>query len=115
MKKSCSCKNKVVKHLKGDIKSFKKEAAEDRELIRDIKHKKHEKGESKKHEKKEHKKDPKKPSKGKAKIKLVMHEFKTGKLHSGSKKGPIVTNPKQALAISLSEARKAGARIPKRK
>lgn len=35
-------------------------------------------------------------------MKQEMHEFKEGKLHSGSKKGPIVTNPKQALAISLS-------------
>jgi len=36
-----------------------------------------------------------------------MTEFKKGKLHSGSKKGPEVTNPKQAIAISLSEAGKA--------
>jgi len=49
------------------------------------------------------------------KVKKVMHEFEEGKLHSGSKKGPIVTNPKQAIAISLSEARKAGAKIPKPK
>jgi hypothetical protein len=35
-----------------------------------------------------------------------MHEFKEGKLHSGSKKGPVVTNPKQAIAISLSVSRK---------
>lgn len=33
-----------------------------------------------------------------------MHEFKSGKLRSGSLKGKIVTNPKQAIAISLSEA-----------
>jgi len=33
-----------------------------------------------------------------------MHKFKHGSLHSGSKKGPVVTNPKQAIAISLSEA-----------
>lgn len=43
---------------------------------------------------------------GKAKITKVMKEFKGGKLHSGSKKGPEVTNPKQAIAIALSEARK---------
>lgn len=49
----------------------------------------------------------------KKKVEKVMHEFKEGTLHSGSKKGPIVTNPKQAIAISLSEARKAGAQIPK--
>jgi len=33
-----------------------------------------------------------------------MTEFGKGKLHSGSKKGPAVTNPKQAIAIALSEA-----------
>lgn len=35
-----------------------------------------------------------------------MHEFKHGDLHSGSKKGPKVTNRKQAIAIAISEARK---------
>jgi hypothetical protein len=35
-----------------------------------------------------------------------MHEFKHGELHSGSKKGPMVTSRKQAVAIALSEARK---------
>ena len=44
-----------------------------------------------------------------------MEEFKEHKLHSGSKKGPEVTNPKQAIAIALSEARKEGAKIPKKK
>lgn len=53
--------------------------------------------------------------KGKKKIEKVMHEMKEGKLHSGSKKGPIVTNPKQGIAIALSEARKMGAKIPKKK
>lgn len=43
---------------------------------------------------------------GKAKIEKVMHEAKAGKLHSGSKKGPVVTNPKQMIAIALSEAKK---------
>lgn len=57
----------------------------------------------------------KKMTKGKAKVKKVMEEYKSGKLHSGSKSGPKVTNPKQAIAIGLSEARKAGAKIPKRK
>lgn len=42
----------------------------------------------------------------KAKVSKVMNEFKSGELHSGSKKGPKVVNPKQAIAISLSEARK---------
>lgn len=36
----------------------------------------------------------------------VMREFKQGKLHSGGKKGPIVKNRKQALAIAYSEAKK---------
>jgi hypothetical protein len=38
------------------------------------------------------------------KVKKVLHEMKEGKLHSGSKKGPVVTNPRQGLAIALSEA-----------
>ena len=37
------------------------------------------------------------------KVKTVMHEFKAGKLHSG-KSGKVVKNPKQAIAIALSEA-----------
>jgi hypothetical protein len=38
----------------------------------------------------------------------VMHKFKHGNLHSGSKKGPQVKNRRQAIAIMLSEKRKAG-------
>lgn len=41
------------------------------------------------------------------KVGKVMHEFGEGKLHSGSKEGPVVRNPKQAVAIALSEARAA--------
>jgi uncharacterized protein DUF6496 len=37
----------------------------------------------------------------------VMHKFSEGKLHSGSKHGPKVKNRKQAIAIMLSEKRKA--------
>lgn len=37
----------------------------------------------------------------------VMHKFKQGKLHSGSKKGPVVTSRKRAIAIMLSEKREA--------
>lgn len=48
----------------------------------------------------------KKESKPQKKVHKVMKEFKEGKLHSGSKKGPEVNNPKQAIAIALSEARK---------
>jgi len=40
-----------------------------------------------------------------AKIGKVMTEYKAGKLHSGSKKGPEVTSRKQAIAIALSEAK----------
>jgi hypothetical protein len=43
----------------------------------------------------------------KAKVKSVMHEWKTGTLHSGSKKGPIVRNQKQAVAIALSQTGQA--------
>jgi len=44
--------------------------------------------------------------KKKAKVKKVMSEFSHKELHSGSKKGPIVKNPKQAVAIAMSEAKK---------
>ncbi len=50
---------------------------------------------------------------GKAgKVADVMHEFKAGKLHSGSKTGPKVTKPKQAIAIAMNQAgmKKKGAR-----
>ena len=39
------------------------------------------------------------------KVGLIMREFAKGQLHSG-KGGPMVTNPKQAQAIALSQARK---------
>ena len=44
---------------------------------------------------------------GQAKVGKVMGEFKEGKLHSGSKSGPVVKSRKQAIAIGLSEARAA--------
>lgn len=53
-------------------------------------------------------------AKGKAKVAKVMGEYKRGELHSGSKKGPKVKSREQAVAIALSEARKAGAKIPKK-
>lgn len=40
---------------------------------------------------------------GQKKVAKVMREFKEGTLHSG-KKGKVVKNPKQAIAIALSEA-----------
>lgn len=45
-------------------------------------------------------------------VEREMKEFKKGKLKSGS--GRKVTNPKQAIAIGLSEARKSGAKVPKK-
>lgn len=57
----------------------------------------------------------KKKTVGQKKIAKTMREFEKGDLHSGSKKGPIVHNRKQAAAISLSQARKAGAKIKKPK
>lgn len=42
----------------------------------------------------------------KTKVQKVMHEYKTGTLHSG-KKGPVVKSRKQAVAIALSEAGKS--------
>jgi hypothetical protein len=46
-------------------------------------------------------------------VKKVMREFKHHELRSG-RSGKKVTNPKQAIAIGLSEAREAGAKIPKK-
>ena len=47
------------------------------------------------------------------KVGEVMHEMKEGKLKSGS--GKKVTSKKQAVAIGLSEARKEGTKVPKKK
>lgn len=41
------------------------------------------------------------------KVKKVMEEYGEGELHSGSKKGPVVRNRKQAVAIAVSEAKKS--------
>ena len=41
------------------------------------------------------------------KIAKVLREYKAGKLHSGSKKGPKVKSRKQAIAIAMSEAKMA--------
>jgi len=54
--------------------------------------------------------------KGRAKVKKVMEEYKHGELKSGrGGKGGTVKSRKQAVAIALSEARSAGARIPPKK
>jgi hypothetical protein len=53
------------------------------------------------------------PAAGKQ-VETEMREMKAGKLKSG-RSGKIVTNPKQAIAIGLSEARKKGAKVPDKK
>ena len=47
------------------------------------------------------------------KVERAMHEMKEGTLRSSS--GDKVTNPKQAVAIGLSEARAKGGKVPKKK
>jgi len=47
-------------------------------------------------------------------VERAVREMEEGKLRSG-RSGKRVTNRKQAIAIGLSEARKAGAKVPKRK
>lgn len=54
----------------------------------------------------------KKKKKKKKKIEIVMEEFKQGQLRSGSKNGPVVTKPRQALAIAISESKRAGKKKP---
>jgi hypothetical protein len=56
---------------------------------------------------------PSTSSKGQRKVHKVMKEQKSGKLKSGS--GKKVTSRKQAVAIALNEARKSGAKIPRKK
>jgi len=48
-------------------------------------------------------------------VEKAMYEMKEGKLKSGAKSKKKVTNPKQAVAIGLSKARKAGGKVPKAK
>jgi hypothetical protein len=52
--------------------------------------------------------------KAQSKVKRAMHEMKSGKLKSG-RSGKKVKNPKQAVAIGLSEARRSGAKVPRKK
>src|SRR5256885_16517489 len=52
--------------------------------------------------------------KAQQKVKRAMHERKRGKLKSG-RSGKKVTSRKQAIAIGLSEARKEGAKVPRKK
>ncbi len=52
--------------------------------------------------------------KAQQKVKRALHERKRGMLKSGSS-GKKVTSRKQAIAIGLSEARRAGAKVPRKK
>ncbi len=62
--------------------------------------------------KKAAKKTPRKYSSAASKqVETELHEMHEGKLRSGGS-GKTVTNPKQAIAIGLSEARKKGAKVP---
>lgn len=91
---------KVYKQMKAGEKSDKKVH---KDFAKMMKHEKREESKAgKKGDKKLHKMAVK------SKMKKVMTEFKDKKLHSGSKKGPMVTNPKQAVAIAYSEAKKVG-------
>jgi hypothetical protein len=54
------------------------------------------------------------PEKAQDKVHKALHEEKEGTLKSG-RSGKKVTSKKQAVAIGLSEARKAGAKVPKKK
>lgn len=97
-------KKKIEKHLKGDIKNYRSEIAEDKELIKELKMagKK-----SKKVMKKKRTAKNDKALRGREKIAKVVEEGMSGRLHVGSKKGPIAKNPKQALAIAFSESKRA--------
>lgn len=53
-------------------------------------------------------------SKARSKVKRAMHERKHGTLRSG-RSGKRVTSRKQAIAIGLSEARRAGGKVPRRR
>ena len=53
-------------------------------------------------------------SKAKQKVKKAMHERKKGTLKSG-RSGKKVTSRKQAIAIGLSEARRAGGKVPRKR
>ena len=52
--------------------------------------------------------------KAQSKVRRALHERKRGTLRSG-RSGKKVTSRKQAIAIGLSEARRAGAKVPRRR
>ena len=57
---------------------------------------------------------PKYGSEARKKVSKVMHEYGEGKLKSG-RSGKTVKSQKQAVAIGISEARRAGGKVPSRK
>jgi len=57
---------------------------------------------------------PKYGKKAQQKVARTIHEYKRGKLKSGGS-GARVKNRKQAIAIGLSEARKSGAKVPRKR
>lgn len=57
---------------------------------------------------------PKYSKESQHKVEIAIHEMHEGKLKSG-KSNIKVTNPKQAIAIGLSEARKSGSKVPVKK
>jgi hypothetical protein len=57
---------------------------------------------------------PRYGKKSQQKVKRAMHEYKKGELRSGNS-GKKVKSRKQAIAIGLSEARKSGAKVPKKR
>lgn len=48
-------------------------------------------------------------------VKEKMHEYKEGKAGAAGSHGQKIKNPKQAIAIGISEAREAGAKVPPKK
>ncbi len=104
------------------MKNMKKKPIES-EMIIEIESKAHEAKEKKAMKEMDKKKSKKtvipksKPLKKKfeRKVGKVMEEFKEGKLHPGSHKAPATKNKKQAIAIALSEAKKAVSKKKKKK
>ena len=54
-------------------------------------------------------------SKAKKKVGRALHEYKRGKLKIGGKSRKKVKSRKQAIAIGLSEARRAGGKVPRKR
>ena len=109
--------NKVEHHKDKLRKAMKKHGMGDHGEERHMEHERpmsysHHEPEHERHsEKKMHPKKKEHHSKHEGKMGIVMSEFKHGKLHSSSKKGPKVKSRAQAIAIGLSEARKAGEHV----